>query len=528
MMSETEDKYVFYFEQAKRLKRLGWEWEDVALGHRRNEQLMDKLEAWSEAGQPAITVEEWQSIVRQCQSEEEAKGIEIEDEDTAAKVLAAGGDEGQAASEAKGDLESEFQGEGDGGNASNGEEVNEQPRTEDDDFERVCKVELVDPIENLDSDSAVKDGHFASSLEKASTDVKKLLDKLDIFHEEVAWAWLYAWKRNVVAPPPGYGEVTRNALEKWLSGIVDEESAKEDVPSSVTENDSDAEKDEGGLDVVNDTAPDVGGPTSIQPDEAESDTSGEELVAEARPEVFQPPVAETSQSGKLCAGLEKVISLPGGASMTLVRCPAGHFKRSRSVYETKKLHLGDYSKVQISEGFWMAKYPVTQAQWRSVMGTNPSYFPGDDNPVDSVSWGECLLFCQKAGLRLPTEAEWEYACRAGNAGEIAGTGQLDQMGWHDGNAFRKTHPVGKKEPNKWGLYDMHGNVSEWCADQSSRDPNKEAMNPDWPEDKATHLTRGGNWSVRDKDKLCNASERLFIADRDRHNTVGFRPVLNLQ
>ena len=113
-------------------------------------------------------------------------------------------------------------------------------------------------------------------------------------------------------------------------------------------------------------------------------------------------------------------------------------------------------------GFSMGKYEITQAQWKAVMGTNPSYFKGDNLPVENVSWNDAKEFCSKLSqmtgkqYRLPTEAEWEYACRAGTTGPYAGN--LDAMAWYSNNAGFKTHPVGQKRPNAFGLYDMHGNV----------------------------------------------------------------------
>ncbi len=125
---------------------------------------------------------------------------------------------------------------------------------------------------------------------------------------------------------------------------------------------------------------------------------------------------------------------------------------------------GPVHKVRLSP-FLIAKYEVSQAEWKKVMGDNPSAFKDDTLPVEQVSWDDCQEFCTKTGLSLPTEAQWEYACRAGTSGPFAGTGNLDDMGWHRKNSGgRRTHPVGEKKPNQFGLHDMHGNVSEWCED----------------------------------------------------------------
>jgi formylglycine-generating enzyme required for sulfatase activity len=119
--------------------------------------------------------------------------------------------------------------------------------------------------------------------------------------------------------------------------------------------------------------------------------------------------------------------------------------------------------------FYAGKYQITQPQWLAVMGNNPSHFKGDSAlPVESVSWNDAKQFCEKLSkitgkaYRLPSEAEWEYACRAGTTGDYAG--ELDAMAWYSKNSGPKTHPVGQKRPNSFGLYDMHGNILEWCED----------------------------------------------------------------
>jgi formylglycine-generating enzyme required for sulfatase activity len=124
-------------------------------------------------------------------------------------------------------------------------------------------------------------------------------------------------------------------------------------------------------------------------------------------------------------------------------------------------------QVTLTQGYWIGKYPVTQAQYQSVMGTNPSSFSGDNKPVERVTWHNAVDFCGKVGGRLPTEAEWEFAARGGNKSNgytYSGSNNLDEVGWYRSNSGYEIKPVGQKKANELGLYDMTGNVSEICND----------------------------------------------------------------
>ena len=162
-------------------------------------------------------------------------------------------------------------------------------------------------------------------------------------------------------------------------------------------------------------------------------------------------------------------------------------------------------QVQISKPFYLGKYPVTQEQWQQVMGNNPSHFTGDLNrPVESVAWDEVQEFIRKLAkkeqekmYRLPTEAEWEYACRAGSIGKYCfgdDKTKLKEYGWYGEGKKGATHPVGRLKPNDWGLYDMHGNVWEWVQDwygQDYRQRSNPDHDPQGPKGGEYRVLRGG-------------------------------------
>jgi len=157
--------------------------------------------------------------------------------------------------------------------------------------------------------------------------------------------------------------------------------------------------------------------------------------------------------------------------------------------------------VTLSKGFYLQTTEVTQRQWEAVMGTNPSHFKGPDRPVESVSWEDAQEFLKKLNVkekdsryRLPSEAEWECACRAGGQ-EPDEAANLDEVAWWGKNSNGATHPVGQKKPNAWGLFDMRGNVWEWVEDwyDSGAYANSRRLDPAGPGSGGSRVVRGGSW-----------------------------------
>lgn len=227
------------------------------------------------------------------------------------------------------------------------------------------------------------------------------------------------------------------------------------------------------------------------------------------------------------AGATRTIVLPGGVPMEMVWCPPGRFvmgspERDKDHFENERRH-----RVTLTQGFWMAKYEVSQEQWRSVMGKFPLWekWKGAEWPVTRVSWQDCRKFCQQAGngLQLPTEAQWEYACRAGSRGAYAGTGRLDTMGWYAGNSGEDRQPVGELAPNAWGLYDMHGNVWEWCEDAYKEDLGTASVGDPVEREGTARVLRGG--SAWEWEAACRSAFRKWAAPSFRLEFSGFRPVI---
>ena len=186
-------------------------------------------------------------------------------------------------------------------------------------------------------------------------------------------------------------------------------------------------------------------------------------------------------------------------------------------------------RVSITKPFYIGVHEVTQAQYDAVMGGNPSRFKVAKRPVESVSWEEAKAFCQKlskkenAEYRLPTEAQWEYACRAGTQTVFHwGDGFDTSYSWCGYNSARKTYEVGKTKPNPWGLYDMSGNVWEWCEDWYADDAysSEEDSDPKGPKTGTRRVIRGGSWWGTPED--CRSANRLSYAPEESLHTIGFR------
>jgi formylglycine-generating enzyme required for sulfatase activity len=255
-------------------------------------------------------------------------------------------------------------------------------------------------------------------------------------------------------------------------------------------------------------------------------------------------------------------SFTNSIGMTFVYIPPGEFMMGSPENEPGRDSDEKQHKVKLTKGFYMQTTEVTQGQWKAVMGDNPSYFKdcGDDCPAENVSWDDVQEFIKKLNqkegktYRLPIEAEWEYACRAGTqtalyTGDIKILGSnnapaLDGIAWYGGNSCVEysggydcsgwtekqygcpkcgTHSVGKKKPNSWGLYDMYGNVWEWCHDWYGDYASGSVIDPVGPVSGSNRVFRGGCWA--DSAQYCRSAGRGGYSPDYRAVNLGFRPVL---
>jgi uncharacterized protein (TIGR02996 family) len=234
------------------------------------------------------------------------------------------------------------------------------------------------------------------------------------------------------------------------------------------------------------------------------------------------------------------LMLPGDVPLVGSFIPPGSFLMGGTEYDDEK----PVHRVTLTQGFFLGVYPVTQAQWKAVMGTEPSRFKGPNKPVEQVSHHDCQEFCTKlttllegsSTVRLPTEAEWEYACRAGTTthyhfGDVLNADLANYDATHTWNGSPKgeyrseTTDAGMFTPNAWGLFDMHGNVWEWCADEyRAYKVEGEQENTEQSNDNARVL-RGGSWDVNPGS--CRAVFRVSSAPVSRNYGCGFRVCFRL-
>jgi formylglycine-generating enzyme required for sulfatase activity len=231
-------------------------------------------------------------------------------------------------------------------------------------------------------------------------------------------------------------------------------------------------------------------------------------------------------------------TLNNSIGMKFVWIPPGSFMMGSPKVEKERRDNETQHRVTLTKGFYMSVYAVTQEQYEMVMGRNPSHFKGEKNlPVENVSWDDCQEYINKLrekdkkNYRLPTEAEWEYACRAGTItpfhfGETISTDQANFNGevvYGNGKkgVFRKkTTPVGSFPPNPFGLHDTHGNIWQWCQDWYGEFPQKDLVNPQGPVEGKQRVLRGGCWA--NPPQLCRSAYRFRIEPGFRINGIGFR------
>lgn len=234
----------------------------------------------------------------------------------------------------------------------------------------------------------------------------------------------------------------------------------------------------------------------------------------------------------------------GAIGMKFVWIPPGSFMMGSPKEEKGRKSDEIQHKVTLTKGFYMGVYAVTQEEWQAVMGDNPSFFKGEKRlPVERVRWDDCQIFLKKLAekekkpCRLPTEAEWEYACRAGNTtpfnfGENISTDQANYLGdfvYGDGKKGvnrKMTIPVGSFPANAWGLHDMHGNVWQWCQDSYGAYPEKDVVDPQGPDAGTHRVMRGGAWGIY-PDHLRSAC-RYKLVPTWGDDAIGFRVCFNLE
>lgn len=215
----------------------------------------------------------------------------------------------------------------------------------------------------------------------------------------------------------------------------------------------------------------------------------------------------------------------------LVLVPSGSFFMGSPSGEKFRQEEEVQHQVTLSHLFRIGKTEISQQQWDAVMGGNRSEHKGGNLPVERVSWLNAMEFCRRLSekegkkYRLPTEAEWEYVCRAGSTGALSGSGDLETMGWYAENSEGLTHPVATLKANHWGLYDLHGNVAEWCLDKYLAGyESSEVTDPRGPAEGKGRVVRGGSFDYFPAS--CRCAARSSAQESYQLNRIGFRIVMD--
>ena len=252
------------------------------------------------------------------------------------------------------------------------------------------------------------------------------------------------------------------------------------------------------------------------------------------------------QADPIEKGNDYTISLPGKVKLKMVWIKPGTFTMGSPKDELGRESDEVQHEVTLTQGYWLGKYEVTQEQYKAILGRPIEN--GDNYPVDHISWDDAIEFCEKLTAResetgrlpkgyeytLPTEAQWEYACRAGtttalnsgnNLSDKIKCPEMGEVGWYENNAYdNDKHPVGQKKPNAWGLYDMHGNVWEWCSDRYGDYPASSVTDPEGPDNGSSRVLRGGSWySSADR---CRSAYRFNYYPSYSYDFSGFRVALS--
>ena len=264
-------------------------------------------------------------------------------------------------------------------------------------------------------------------------------------------------------------------------------------------------------------------------------TLTKEAVAIQQNIVSQPAVAQQPVVQAPIANSDNItIPVKDGISIDMVRVEAGTFTMGATA-EMKNTEDSEKPthRVTLTNDYYIGKYEVTQALWQAVMGDDPSYFKGDNLPVEAVTWDDCQEFIGKLNritgktFRLPTEAEWEYAARGGNKSrgyQYSGSNNPSNVAWYDDNSGDKTHAVGTKQPNELGIYDMSGNVWEWCQDWYETYSSSSQVNPTGANSGSCRVVRGVSWYNNARD--CRLSLRGSNTPDFRSSNLGLRLVLS--